>query len=361
MRLLVLRFSSLGDVALLTPVLQALSRRYSSLSVTLVTRKVFEPFFYNIPGVEVIGADVDRDYRGLLGLYRLFRELRKLGPYTIGIDVHASIRSRILKFLFRALGGLRFETIVKGRREKKLLTRWSQKVRQPLPHMVERYMRVFERAGLSAEPDRGPWINPDTQCRQQAREFLSAAGVENKRNIWVGIAPFAAHSPKIWPRHHLLRLLQLIQQRMDARVFLFGGGVEEVKAIAEIAAAFSNSVQVAGRLELEGEMALMLRMDAVVAMDSFNMHLGALLGRPVLSIWGATHRYSGFGPYGQPEQNIIEIPIRELECRPCSIFGDRPCRRGDLACMEWIEPELVFHRLQSLLERQTRGAAAGTG
>ncbi len=353
MRLLVLRFSSLGDVALLAPVLQALASNYSNLSITLVTRKIFEPFFYNIPGVEVIGADVDRDYRGIFGLYKLYRELRKLGPYTVGIDIHGSIRSRILKGLFQLLEGLRFETIVKGRKEKKLLTRWSDKVRQPLPHMVERYLRVFARAGFEAQADRGPWINPDTHCRQQAREFLSQVGLTTKDRIWIGVAPFAAHLQKIWPRRHLLRFLSLIEQRMNAKVFLFGGGEAEERELAEIGGQFSNCVLVAGRLALEGEMALMLRMDAVLAMDSFNMHLAALLGRPLLSIWGATHRFSGFGPYGQPDSAIIEIPIEELECRPCSVFGDRACRRGDLACLEWIEPELVFHRLERLLGEQS--------
>ncbi|MCB1304792.1 MAG: heptosyltransferase, partial [Leptospiraceae bacterium] len=102
MHLLILRFSAMGDVALLVPVLSALAGQYSSIRMTLVTRRAFEPFFFNIPGVEVIGVDLKLpQYRGLRGIYRLYRELKTLGPYDHGIDVHGSTRSRLLRLLFR--------------------------------------------------------------------------------------------------------------------------------------------------------------------------------------------------------------------------------------------------------------------
>ncbi|MCB1317211.1 MAG: glycosyltransferase family 9 protein [Leptospiraceae bacterium] len=361
MRLLVLRFSSMGDVALLTPVLHALASEHTNLSITLVTRKVYEPFFYNIPGVEVIGVNVERDYRGITGLYRLYRELRKLGPYNHGIDVHGSLRSRILKFFFRLKPGLEFASIVKGRREKHQQTRRSNKVLTPISHMVERYMHVFERAGFSALPERGPWINPDTHSRQLAKEFLLANQLTRRNNLWIGIAPFAGHTPKMWPLEYVRDLLKIIATRMDATVFLYGGGKKEVSILEEMHSEFSNTVLVAGKLNLEGEMALFLRMHLVLAMDSFNMHLAALLGVNLLSIWGSTHPYSGFGPYGKDESSIIQVPVDQLTCRPCSIFGNRGCYRGDLACMYWIKPEQVFTRIEQSLqlshENQTNSGA----
>ena len=76
-------------------------------------------------------------------------------------------------------------------------------------------------------------------------------------------------------------------------------------------------------------------------MDSGNMHLAALSGVPVLSIWGATHPDAGFGPWGQGEEAILQIPTDELTCRPCSVFGNKPCWRGDLACLTSISVETV--------------------
>src|SRR5690606_4511860 len=94
----------------------------------------------------------------------------------------------------------------------------------------------------------------------------------------------------------------------------------------------------------------MRRLDVMVAMDSLNMHLAALLGVPVISIWGPTHPFSGFGPYGQGNEAIVQVPVAELECRPCSIFGNKPCFRKDLACMNRITPETVHARIRGRLK-----------
>ena len=81
-------------------------------------------------------------------------------------------------------------------------------------------------------------------------------------------------------------------------------------------------------------------------MDSSNMHLASLTGTPVVSVWGATHPYAGFLGWGQTAKNAIQI---DLECRPCSIFGQKPCRRGDYACMNRIAPETIIERTNNIL------------
>lgn len=349
MRILVLRFSAMGDVALLTPLLVSLARKYAELSITLVTRKKYKPFFYNIPGIEVIGVDVDRDYRGLPGLFRMYRELKALGPYNAGIDLHGSTRSVLIKFFFR-FSGLPFSTIDKGRREKRAQVRRRDKRLIPLPHTVERYAAAFNRAGLTIEWDEGPWINPDTISRSLAHKFLEKRVGGVRCGPWIGIAPFAGHQPKMWPLARMRRLIEIIGLEMPrATLFLFGGGRSERRDLETLRTLHDNAHVVADHLPLEGELALISRLDLMVAMDSLNMHLAALMGIRVLSIWGATHPYSGFGPFGQGEESIIQISTDRLACRPCSIFGSRPCFRRDHACMEWITPEDVYGRLRQLL------------
>jgi ADP-heptose:LPS heptosyltransferase len=118
MHLLVIRFSAMGDVALTIPVISSLVSSYPDVRITYVTKKEHEAFFYNIPDVEVIGIDLkDKHYQGLWGIYRLYKELKRLGPYDYGIDLHGSLRSKLLKFFFGK--ELKFATIVKGRKEKK--------------------------------------------------------------------------------------------------------------------------------------------------------------------------------------------------------------------------------------------------
>lgn len=340
----------MGDVALLVPVLSALASKYTNLRITLVTRRIFEPFFYNIPGVEVIGVDLrKKEYKGIRGLYRLYKELKLLGPYDQGIDVHGSTRSRVIRFFFR-FSKLKFFTIIKGRREKRKQTRRKNKKLYPLPHVVERYMNVFDRAGYRAHAGNGPWINPDTQSRALATDFLKKEKLNRKTEYWIGLAPFAGHRTKTWPFIHVHELVSLISRNLKARIFLFGGGEKEIRELERLKESYPDiTTMVAGNLSLEGELALLLRLDLMIAMDSFNMHIAALLGRPVLSIWGSTHHYSGFGPYGQGEEAVIEIPSTELKCRPCSIFGNKPCFRRDLACMNWITPRRVYDRVTERL------------
>ncbi len=351
MHLLIVRFSAMGDVALMAPVLGALARAYPKVRQTVVTRKEYEPFFYNIPGAEVIGVDLRlRKYRGLKGVYRLYRELERLGPFDYGIDLHGSLRSRLLALFYHRK--LPFARIVKGRKEKRLQIRRRNKVLHPLPHVVERYLHVFERAGLSANPGSGPWITPETRARKLARDFLAERNITRKDTLWIGLAPFAGHEPKTYPFERIRDVVRLIDYHVPCKLFLFGGGKREIALLEElVACAPDKAVMVAGNLTLEGEIGLMDRLDAMIAMDSFNMHMAALLGRPVLSIWGSTHPYSGFGPYGQDDRNIVQVPTELLDCRPCSIFGNKGCFRGDLACMNWIDPADIFAALCHIVKR----------
>jgi ADP-heptose:LPS heptosyltransferase len=92
----------------------------------------------------------------------------------------------------------------------------------------------------------------------------------------------------------------------------------------------------------------MNQMDLMVSMDSANMHLASLVNTPVISIWGATHPYAGFYGFNQDESNAIQI---DLPCRPCSIFGNKPCCRGDYACLRQITPEMIVKKVESILSK----------
>lgn len=92
-------------------------------------------------------------------------------------------------------------------------------------------------------------------------------------------------------------------------------------------------------------MLLMSKLDIMISMDSANMHIASIFGTPVLSIWGATHPKAGFSGFGQKEESEMQL---DLPCRPCSIYGNKPCQYGDLRCMD-MAPEDVVKRLLSLI------------
>ena len=95
---------------------------------------------------------------------------------------------------------------------------------------------------------------------------------------------------------------------------------------------------------LKEELELMKKLDVMVSMDSANMHLASLVGTRVVSIWGATHPYAGFLGWGQRMDDCVQRD--DLKCRPCSIYGNKPCMRGDMACMQ-IDPKEVVERIRS--------------
>ena len=100
---------------------------------------------------------------------------------------------------------------------------------------------------------------------------------------------------------------------------------------------------------LKQELILMSHLHVMVSMDSANMHLASLVNTPVVSIWGATHPYAGFMGWHQDPANAVQL---DLPCRPCSIDGNKPCARGDFACMKNISPELVLEKIDSVLNKR---------
>ena len=353
MHLLVFRFSAMGDVALLTPVLQAVAHQNPNVRLTLVTRRKFAPFFAGIPNLTIFEADFDGQHQTFRGLLRLFRTLQKLGKFDCIVDAHQNLRSAVLRSLF-ALQGIRVVTLDKGRREKKALTRKENKVLQPLPHTVERYQHLFRQTGLTVEIGKPPFIQASQAPDDETFVFLKTNKIPfPKSQTWLGIAPFAQHAQKMWDSENFGPLLDKIFRQMPAiQVFLFGGGNEELEKLNELRQKFPQAVVVAGAMPLPAELALIRQLDLMLCMDSGNMHLAALSGVPVLSVWGATHPFAGFGPYGQPGEHLLQIPNETLTCRPCSVFGNKPCWRGDLACLHMISVDMVFERLQTLLDKE---------
>jgi ADP-heptose:LPS heptosyltransferase len=142
------------------------------------------------------------------------------------------------------------------------------------------------------------------------------------------------------------QVLAALVQQPATTVLLMGGGANEVAQLTALAAKYPAAVVIAGRYTLPEELVVISQLDVMISMDSANMHLASLFGVPVVSIWGATHPFAGFMGYGQSIHNAVQV--NDLSCRPCSIFGNKPCFRGDHACMEWLAPEAVVSKVLSV-------------
>ena len=329
----------MGDVALTTPVLSAMREQYPDVELVLVTRSAFKPFFSSIEGLTLFFPDLKNRHKGISGIITLFRDISKQGKIDHIIDLHDVIRSKLLRFVFR-ISGVKASVIDKGRREKKAAI--TGKIKTPLRHSVSRYCDVFTKAGFPVNQSLGPWIIPSSEALLKVGSMFNPTGMLN-----IGVAPYAKHQLKMWPEENMIQLLKLISEKFDAIFWLFGG-IEDSDKLASFQTRLPGSLNLAGKLDLSEELALMSKLDVMIAMDSSNMHMAALIGIKVISIWGGTDPITGFGAWMQPENYSIRIPADDLTCRPCTIYGKGKCKRGDFACMNWLTPEIVFQKLIKL-------------
>jgi ADP-heptose:LPS heptosyltransferase len=339
MHLLVIRTSAMGDVALTAPVIKALRDKYPDLSVTLVTKSAFAPFFASIDGLKLYLPDLNGRHKGVIGIVRLFDDLKKQGKIDQIIDLHDVIRTKVLRIFFK-ISGIQVRIVNKGRSEKKDIIKGKK--RTGLRHTVERYCDVFAAAGFTIEPAFEPSIIAGSGSLEKIAGLHFADSVKN-----IGVAPYAKHKLKMWPEDYMISLLGMISEKYKVKFWLFGALVELAR-LNNLSQRLQGSYVVAGKLNLEEELALISRLSFMISMDSSNMHMAALCGTKVISIWGGTDPVTGFGAWQQPEEYSVRIPAEELDCRPCTVYGKGKCKRGDFACMMWLTPEIVYKKIVSL-------------
>jgi len=335
--LLVMRFSSMGDVAMTVPVVKAILEQHPDIEITYISRPQFAAFFPNIPRLHYYSADLENTYKGFAGIIKLYYHLKKYGRYDGVADLHGNLRSRILRRLF-GLKGIPNMFINKGREEKKLLTRFPNKVLKPLKRTVERYADVFRGLGCGVVLAN----TLEKQHKPLTEDIINITG--NKTRTWIGISPFAKHIGKTYPLEKMETVIAGLSKE-NVQIFLFGGSAFERDVCERWATTYPNVTSIVQRLNMQQELILINNLDVMLSMDSAGMHLASLEGTPVVSVWGATHHYAGFLGYGQSEENIV---ADNIECRPCSVYGNRPCFRKDYACMHRIDPETIVARLNNL-------------
>ena len=342
--MLVVRFSAMGDVAMAIGPLYDACRSNPGVRFVFLTKAPTAKLLLDSPAnLTVVGADMKTEYSGTRGMLRLLRRLHRDYRFTEMADLHDVLRTRLAD-LFCRIHGRKVSRIRKGRREKARLVGDGSDSPAPIASTDSRYRRVFEGLGLklSGRPARFFAGGADPSA------FAEITPPKAPGECWIGIAPFAAHRAKIYPPERMREVVERLSEDPSVRIFLFGGGEEEKRILGQWAEELPRVTNVAERrYGFAVEMALMSRLDAMVAMDSGNMHLAALAGVPTVTIWGATHPSMGFTPQGFDPSLAVQTP---MECRPCSVFGNRPCRRGDYRCLDSIEPADILSRIKSIIQ-----------
>ena len=343
--ILVIRFSALGDIAMVVPVVYSLAVQYPDVRITVLSRPFARPFFEDLaPNVGFMEADVRGEYRGVRGLNTLYRRL-VAKQFTHVADLHNVLRSEFLRLRFN-IGRFHVEHIDKHRRDRRHLVSYKKKVKEQLPTSFENYLEVFRRLGFPIEQPSFVSLFPPEGGNLNL--LPAAVGPKRSWEQWIGIAPFAAHKGKVYPVDKMEQVItRLIGHYPKARIFLFGRGKEEEECFARWKNRWPQCLDVGNTVEtIHQELILMSHLDVMLSMDSANMHMASLTATPVVSVWGATHPYAGFLGWNQLPENAVGL---DLDCRPCSIYGQKPCKRGDYACLNGISPDMILERINRIL------------
>ncbi|MEG1401649.1 glycosyltransferase family 9 protein [Bacteroides sp.] len=340
-RILVIRFSALGDVAMTVPVIHSLATQYPQHEIIILSRGMMQPLFQRLPSnVRFINADLSSKHKGIRGLNRLYNEL-KVMRFDYVADLHNVLRSRYLRYRF-LLSGVSVAAICKGRLGKKQLIRRRHKVLVMQKTSFQRYADVFAALACPVRLDFTSIYGAGKGDFSQIASVVQPKGTDK----WIGIAPFAKHRGKIYPIELQEQVVAHFAANPTVKVFLFGGGKEEQEVFDRWTKKYPSVTSLIGKLNLSTELNLMSHLDVMLSMDSANMHLASLVGIPVVSIWGATHPYAGFMGWKQQPDHTVQL---DLSCRPCSVYGQKPCFRGDYACLMQITPRQVIEKIERII------------
>lgn len=319
-RILAYRFSAFGDVAMTAPVFREFLEQNPEVEIIMVSRSNFEALFADIPNVIFKGVNLD-DYKGFFGLNRLANELIKEFHPDLIANLHDVIRTKILDKIYSTKGFKVFK-INKGKEEKEHLTNIWNLNKVQLKKTVERYADVFREMGFQV-----------TLSHQLRSKVLNKSGI--------GFAPFAQHTGKMLPLEKSYELARILSQKRT--VYFFGGGKAETEILEKWETEIPNTRNLAGKLNLTEELNTISQLELMISMDSANMHLASLVGTRCVSVWGQTHPYAGFLGFGQSEEDVVQV--KDLTCRPCSVFGDKHCFRGDWACLEELNIQKIVEKI----------------
>ena len=338
-RILVFRLSAIGDVVMTVPVISSLSKAYPDTEIIFVSQKFASGFIKHIPGATFFEADLKGRHKGFLGIFRLYSDLKKLGKFDVVADLHDVIRTKIIRILF-AFSSAKVVTIDKGRKEKRNLTKTAGKDLHPLEATTSRYAKVFQNAGIKFNLEFDYLFTKALL----SENVLRITGIKDCK--WIGIAPFAKHKGKIYPLELMEKAIAILAETPEMKIFLFGGGAAEKEVLENWEKQFKNAISLAGKFSLEDELKVISNLDVLVSMDSANMHFASLVNTSVISIWGATHPFAGFYGWNQNPKLALQI---NLPCRPCSIYGNKPCFRKDYACLNLITPQDVVDKINEVI------------
>ncbi len=330
MKFLLIRFSSIGDIVLTTPVIRCLKKQVATAEVHYLTKSSFRSIIEPNPYI-------DKAHYFETDLENVIEQL-KAEDFDYVIDLHHNLRTQKIK---RALAKKSF-SFPKLNVEKWLLT--ALKIdKLPAIHIVDRYLQTVKNFGVINDRQGLDYFIPD-------EEKVNESDIPASHQAgYIGIVIGAALNTKKMPIHKLSALCIGINHPI-----ILLGGKEDAATGATIAAADPHKIYNAcGKFSINESADLVRRSKFIITHDTGLMHIAAALNKPMISVWGNTIPAFGMTAYYSNDKiTDTRFEVTGLRCRPCSKIGYNKCPKGHFKCMENISEEEIINRTDQLLSRK---------
>lgn len=314
MKILIIRFSSIGDIVLTTPVIRCVKQQLNNVEVHYLTKKSFESILNSNPYVDKLHLLEGK-------LSKTITEL-KAEKFDYILDLHNNIRTRLIKLQL----GVKSKSFDKLNLKKFLLVNFKINT-LPSLHIVDRYLETASFLGVKND---GKGLDYFFK-KEHTLETLLPLSHQNYTGVVIG----AQHATKRLPTYKIIEICKLI----DKPVVLLGGK-EDAERGEEIRLATGDHVfNACGRYSLDESAFLVKQAQKIITHDTGLMHIAAAFDKPIISVWGNTVPEFGMYPYKVTTHIIMEV--KGLKCRPCSKIGYQKCPLGHFKCMNEQKTDFI--------------------
>jgi len=334
MKVIVIRFSSLGDIAIMIPMLHRIKYGIKDCTLHVVTRKPFDELLGKVPWIDRLTTLGNSSLNSMFSLIKYLRNER----YDAAVDAHNIPRSSILLHELKAPLKIQLK---KEPLKKSALIYLKINLYKETKTLYEKYMDLAEKLG-ALPVESGINLIQDEEENKIVADVMKSFSLDDTSII--AIAPGARWKTKIWPSEKFAALIRKLKKE-ELHPVLIGGKADE-KISKEVTSRYGGSIpDLTGKLSAAGTALFLRKCRLLVTNDSAPLHLAELVGTPVVALYGPTVKEFGYFP--RLERSIALE--KEMWCRPCSRNGSRFCPTGTGACLGKIGADDVFKAVMKVL------------
>lgn len=340
--LLIIRLSSIADMAMTVPVVKSLATQYPHIRITILGRPFAKPLFKNLAAnVGFMEADVKNEYKGLKGLNALYRRLAAK-KFTAVADFQNAIKSKYLRLRFNVD---RYRVAHIGKRNLRNHATVQQTEGETCYTVFQCYADTLKALGYPIQ------IKFDSlfgTAKGNLRQLPPPYQEKKSFQQWIGIAPFANMPAKMYPLDQMIQVIQgLLAKHPSCRIFIFARNDKDIQTAEDLLATHKHCVLVHQYVNnMQEELILMSHLNVLLTMDNANMHLASLVATPTISVWNTTYPNNGHKAWNQKDENILQMNVSDN----LSDNKDTPQRNANkCVTMMYITPQTIIEKIDNVL------------